>query len=104
MSSVTLAQYQLMHSLVPRPLLSFLLLSVRLSKRAWYILVNQKVHDTVFFTVGLASTKHGQSNNAGAHSLAANFTSEVGTCTGIVEPFKHLLRATAHPRFLVFEQ
>ena len=36
-------------------------------------------------------------------SLAANFASEVGTCTGIVEPSKHLLSATAHPQFLVLE-
>ena len=29
----------------------------------------------------------------------ANFASVVGACTGIVEPFKHLLRANAHPHF-----
>jgi len=34
------------------------------------------------------------------HSLAASFRSVVGACTGIVEPFKHLLCATAHPQIL----
>ena len=28
---------------------------------------------------------------------------QVGACAGIVEPFKHLLCATAHPQFLVLE-
>ena len=37
------------------------------------------------------------------YPLAANSESGVGPCTGIVNPFKHLLRATAHPQFLVFE-
>ena len=35
--------------------------------------------------------------------LAANFVSGMGPCTGIVQPFKHLLRATAHPQFLMLE-
>ena len=35
--------------------------------------------------------------------LAANFASGVGPCGGIVEPFKHLLHATAHPQFLALE-
>ena len=33
-------------------------------------------------------------------NLAANFASGMGTCTGIVQPFKHLLRTTAHPQIL----
>ena len=31
------------------------------------------------------------------YTLAANFASGVGPCTGIVESFKHLLCVTAHP-------
>ena len=53
--------------------------------------------DTAFFTIGLALTKHGQSDNPGTHSLAANFTSGVDTCTGIVKPFNHLLHAKCPP-------
>ena len=37
------------------------------------------------------------------YSLADNFSSGVGACTKIVEPFKHHLRATAQPQFLVLE-
>ena len=37
------------------------------------------------------------------YTLAANFASGMGPCTGIVEPFKHLLRVTAHPHFLAVE-
>ena len=37
------------------------------------------------------------------YPLAANFTSRAGPCTGIVEPFKHLLCVTTHPQFLVLE-
>ena len=37
------------------------------------------------------------------HPLAANFASGVGPCGGIVEPFKCLLHATAHPQFLAVE-
>ena len=37
------------------------------------------------------------------YTLAANFASGVGPCTGIVEPFKHLLRVTTHPHFLALE-
>ena len=37
------------------------------------------------------------------YTLAANFASGVGPCMGIVEPFKHLLRVTAHPHFLAVE-
>ena len=33
------------------------------------------------------------------YTLAVNFASGVGPCTGIFEPFKHLLRVTAHPQF-----
>ena len=33
----------------------------------------------------------------------ANFKSELDTCTGIVEPFKQHLQATAHPQILVLE-
>ena len=29
--------------------------------------------------------------------------SEVGTCTGMVELYKHLLHATAHPQIFVLE-
>ena len=35
--------------------------------------------------------------------LSVNFGSGVGTCTGIVGLFKHLLEVTAHPQFLVVE-
>ena len=35
------------------------------------------------------------------YPLAANFASEVGACIGVVESFKHLLCATAHPQFLL---
>ena len=37
------------------------------------------------------------------YPLATSFASWVGTCTGIVGPFKHLLHVTAHPQFLVLE-
>ena len=37
------------------------------------------------------------------YTLAVYFASGVGPCTGIVEPFKHLLRVTAHPHFLALE-
>ena len=37
------------------------------------------------------------------YTLAANFASGVGPCMGMVEPFKHLLRVTAHPHFLALE-
>ena len=37
------------------------------------------------------------------YTLAVYFASGVGPCTRIVEPFKHLLRVTAHPQFLVLE-
>ena len=47
----------------------------------------------LFFTIGLTSTKHGLSDNADTHFLAANFKSGVGIYTGIVESFKYLLRA-----------
>ena len=33
------------------------------------------------------------------YRLAAKFASLVSTCGGIVGPFKHLLRVTAHPQF-----
>ena len=33
----------------------------------------------------------------------ANFTSEFGTCKGIVELFKNLLHATTHYQFLALE-
>ena len=36
-------------------------------------------------------------------AMSANFRSRVATCTRIVELFKHLLHATAHPHFLVLE-
>ena len=35
--------------------------------------------------------------------LAANFTSGVGPCAEMVEPFKHLLHTIAHPQFLALE-
>lgn len=35
--------------------------------------------------------------------LEANFASGMGACTGIVKPFRHLLRATAHSQLLVLE-
>ena len=35
--------------------------------------------------------------------MAANFASGVGLCTGMVEPFKHLLRVTAYPQILALE-
>ena len=34
---------------------------------------------------------------------SANFASGVGPCSGIVEPFKHFLRVTAHSQILVLE-
>ena len=37
------------------------------------------------------------------YTLGVNFTSGVGTCAEIVEPFKHLLRVTTRPQFLVLE-
>ena len=37
------------------------------------------------------------------YTLGVYFVSGVGPCTGIVEPFKHLLRVTAHPQFLALE-
>ena len=37
------------------------------------------------------------------YTLAVNFASGMGACAGIVEPFKHLLRVTAFPQFLVLE-
>ena len=37
------------------------------------------------------------------YTLAENFTSWVGPYSRIVEPFKHLLRATAQPQFLALE-
>ena len=37
------------------------------------------------------------------YALAANFTSGVGPCAGIVESFKNLLCVTALPQYLVFE-
>ena len=36
------------------------------------------------------------------YTLAANFASGMGACAGIVEPFKHLFRVTAHPQILNF--
>ena len=58
---------------------------------------------TIQSTVRLASTKHKLMGDAGRFCtlLAANFASRVSACTGTVEPFKHLLPATAHPQFLV---
>ena len=48
--------------------------------------------------------KHGRTGNASRFGpMAANFSSGVDPCAGIVEPFKHLLRVTAHPRILVLE-
>ena len=35
-----------------------------------------------------------------ASPMAANFASGVGPCMGIVEPFKHVLRVTAHLQIL----
>ena len=35
--------------------------------------------------------------------MAANFASGVGPCVGTVEPFKHVLRVTAHPQVLALE-
>ena len=35
--------------------------------------------------------------------MAAIFASEVGPCVGIVEPFKHVLCVTAHPKIFAFE-
>ena len=35
--------------------------------------------------------------------MAANFTSGVGPCAGIVEPFNHLLCVTTHPQILTLE-
>ena len=35
--------------------------------------------------------------------MAAKFTSGVGPCVGIVEPFKHLFCVTAHPQILALE-
>ena len=35
--------------------------------------------------------------------MAANFTFGVGPCMGIVEPFKRVLRVTAHPQILALE-
>ena len=37
------------------------------------------------------------------YSLAAYFASRMDPCTGIVEPFKHLLHVTGHPQFLALE-
>ena len=37
------------------------------------------------------------------YTLAVYFASGVGPCTGLVEPFKLLLRVTTHPQFLVLE-
>ena len=58
-------------------------------------------HDKAYFTSGLALTKHGEATMQ--IDLVPHPTSEVGTCVEIVEPFKHLLRATAHTQFLVLE-
>ena len=62
-------------------------------------------HDTTFSNVGLASTKHGRSDNASQFSTPwqANVVSWVSTCAEIVKPFKHLLRVTAHPQCVVLE-
>ena len=43
---------------------------------------------------------HGQTDNASP--MAANFA-WVGPCMGIVEPFKHVLRVTAHTQILALE-
>lgn len=55
-------------------------------------------HDTAFSIVGLASTKYERSDDAASQfdTPAANVASRVNACTGIVEPFKHLLRALAY--------
>ena len=48
--------------------------------------------------------KQKQTDDASQFSpMAANFASRVGSCAGIVEPFKHLLRVTAHRQILVLE-
>ena len=60
------------------------------------------LHDTAFSTVGLASMKHGWTDDASWFCpMAANFASWVGPCVGIVEPFKHLPCVTAHPQIFL---
>ena len=59
------------------------------------------VHDTAFSTVRLASTNHGRTDDASP--MAANFTSRVGPCVGIVEPSKHVLHVTTHPQILALD-
>ena len=56
---------------------------------------------TAFSTVWHTSTNHRQSDDA-SWFVAAIFTSGVGCCAGIVEPFKHIC-ATTHPQLLVLE-
>ena len=46
----------------------------------------------------MASTNCGRTDDASP--MAANFASGVGPCVGIIEPFKHILRVTAHPQIL----
>ena len=48
--------------------------------------------------------EYGLTDNASPFSpTAANFTFEVGPCVGIVEPFKWVLRVTAHPQVLALK-
>ena len=47
---------------------------------------------------------HGRTDDASRFGpMAANFASGVGSCVGIVEPFKYILRVTPYPQFLALE-
>ena len=58
-------------------------------------------HVTAFSTVGLASTKHERSDDASRFGTPWQLTLQPvwALASWIVEPFKHLLRATADPQF-----